>query len=219
MWSTRAGPCRLLGGMPDHAAYFSATSGAACLWAKSTERTARRAEHLKGCLPSASICQPDDSIHPFHGPKCSTVFRRSKRGYAFEPEALNRREGETARLEVRLQQGQTADYLNFVVKESSSNRWYDSHGSNFHVPLRLALSSMAEVTIDEEVRLPRPCVAVCSSCPWHLLPGGQWPLLPAVFGQPCWARWRMLQALRSAASLGEELVRCASKQASKQADA
>ena len=86
---------------------------------------------------------------------------------------MNRREGETARLEVRLQQGQTADYLNFVVKESSSNRWYDSHGSNFHVPLRLALSSMAEVTIDEEVGPPKPCMAGCTSWPQLLLPGGR----------------------------------------------
>ena len=31
---------------------------------------------------------------------------------------------------------------------------YDAQGSNFHVPLRLALSSMAEMTIDDEVFIP-----------------------------------------------------------------
>ena len=31
---------------------------------------------------------------------------------------------------------------------------YDSLGSNFHVPLRLALSSMAEMTMDDEVFIP-----------------------------------------------------------------
>ena len=77
-----------------------------------------------------------------------------------------RREGETAHLEVRLPEGQTADYLNFVVKDSSSNRWFDSHGSNFHVPLRLALSSMAEITIDEEVGAVRAQLSVSCRNVW-----------------------------------------------------
>ena len=55
------------------------------------------------------------------------------------------------KLRLELPQNESADYLNFVVKDSVNNRWYDSHGQNFSVPLRLALSSMAEITIDEEV--------------------------------------------------------------------
>lgn len=66
-----------------------------------------------------------------------------------------RREGDASRLSLQLPQNESADYLNFVVKDSATNRWYDSHGGNIRVPLRLALSSMAEVTIDEEACPPR----------------------------------------------------------------
>ena len=72
---------------------------------------------------------------------------------ASDPRVCCRQEGSTARLSLELPQGEAADYLNFVVKDSATNRWYDSHGQNFHVPLRLALSSMAEIPIDEEVLL------------------------------------------------------------------
>ena len=114
---------------------------------------------MSSCLAQPDFCalvcpRPVVQQHSSSGKAVLPPWQSAHHQHApiLRPGHARRREGETARLEVRLQQGQAADYLNFVVKESSSNRWYDSHGSNFHVPLRLALSSMAEVTIDEEVR-------------------------------------------------------------------
>jgi hypothetical protein len=46
-------------------------------------------------------------------------------------------------VEIRLAGDECSDYLNFVVKDTSTNTWYDFYGDNFHVPLQLAFSSMA----------------------------------------------------------------------------
>jgi len=46
-------------------------------------------------------------------------------------------------VEIRLSGDERSDYLNFVVKDTSTNTWYDFYGDNFHVPLQLALSSAA----------------------------------------------------------------------------
>ncbi|KAK9809702.1 hypothetical protein WJX73_007079 [Symbiochloris irregularis] len=62
--------------------------------------------------------------------------------------------GEDQELTLRFPSSDTFDYLNFVIKETATNSWYDALGSNFHVPLRLALSSMAEMTVDDEVFIP-----------------------------------------------------------------
>lgn len=41
------------------------------------------------------------------------------------------------RVEVPVGDGESAGYLNFVVKDMESGRWYDIHGGNFHIPLGL----------------------------------------------------------------------------------
>lgn len=50
-------------------------------------------------------------------------------------------------VEICLTGEERSDYLNFVIKDSSTSTWYDFYGDNFHVPLRLALTSMA---LDED---------------------------------------------------------------------
>ena len=58
-------------------------------------------------------------------------------------------------MEITLRGGECSDFLNFVVKDANSGVWYDFYGGNFHVPLRLALSSMAyDEDDDEDVRIP-----------------------------------------------------------------
>jgi alpha-glucan,water dikinase len=54
-------------------------------------------------------------------------------------------------LDVVLRGPEASDYLNFVIKDESSGTWYDLNGSNFRVPLRLALTSLA---FDEDEDLP-----------------------------------------------------------------
>lgn len=41
------------------------------------------------------------------------------------------------RVEIPVGAGESAGYLNFVIKETESGRWYDIHGGNFHIPLGL----------------------------------------------------------------------------------
>lgn len=69
---------------------------------------------------------------------------------------MRRSGGLGQQIEIQLLGDECSDYLNFVVKDASSNLWYDFYGDNFHVPLRLALSSMAldETTMDEEISIP-----------------------------------------------------------------
>ena len=59
-------------------------------------------------------------------------------------------------VEIVFRGGECSDYLNFVVKDVSKNVWYDFYGDNFHVPLRLALSSFAldEASMDEDLGIP-----------------------------------------------------------------
>lgn len=45
-----------------------------------------------------------------------------------------------------------ADYLNFVLKDASTNTWYDSNGSNFKLALRTALRSFMSMDDAEFVR-------------------------------------------------------------------
>ena len=59
-------------------------------------------------------------------------------------------------VEIVLRGGECSDYFNFVIKDASTNLWHDFYGDNFHVPLRLALSSMAfdEASMDEDTSIP-----------------------------------------------------------------
>lgn len=59
-------------------------------------------------------------------------------------------------VELTLRGGECSDFLNFVVKDAAANAWYDFYGSNFHIPLRLALSSMSldEATLDGDGPIP-----------------------------------------------------------------
>lgn len=41
------------------------------------------------------------------------------------------------RVEIPVGAGESAGYLNFVIKETEGGRWYDIHGGNFHIPLSL----------------------------------------------------------------------------------
>ena len=43
---------------------------------------------------------------------------------------------------------EASDYLNFVVKDTSSGTWYDQGGTNFHIPLT---GSVATMSIDEQI--------------------------------------------------------------------
>ena len=56
-------------------------------------------------------------------------------------------------VEIVLRGGECSDYFNFVIKDASTNLWHDFYGDNFHVPLRLALSSMA-FDEDEDASIP-----------------------------------------------------------------
>lgn len=43
---------------------------------------------------------------------------------------------------------EASDYINFVVKDSSSGTWYDQGGTNYHIPLS---GSVATMSIDEQI--------------------------------------------------------------------
>lgn len=43
---------------------------------------------------------------------------------------------------------EASDYINFVVKDSSSGTWYDQGGTNYHIPLT---GSVATMSIDEQI--------------------------------------------------------------------
>lgn len=49
-----------------------------------------------------------------------------------------------------------ADYLNFVLKDASTNTWYDSNGSNFQLALRTSLRSFMSMDDAEFVRTCSP---------------------------------------------------------------
>lgn len=59
-------------------------------------------------------------------------------------------------LEIVFRGEECSDFLNFVVKDASTDVWYDFYGDNFHVPLRLALSSLAldEASMDGDSAIP-----------------------------------------------------------------
>ena len=57
-------------------------------------------------------------------------------------------------VEITLKGDECSNFLNFVIKDSSTGTWHDFYGDNFHVPLRLALSSMAlDESMDEETQV------------------------------------------------------------------
>lgn len=43
---------------------------------------------------------------------------------------------------------EASDYINFVVKDTSSGTWYDQGGTNYHIPLT---GSVATMSIDEQI--------------------------------------------------------------------
>lgn len=51
-------------------------------------------------------------------------------------------------VELLLSGGEASDYINFVVKDSSSGTWYDREGTNYHIPLT---GSVATMSIDEQI--------------------------------------------------------------------
>ena len=54
-----------------------------------------------------------------------------------------------------------ADYLNFVLKDASTNTWYDSNGSNFQLALRTSLRSFMSMDDAEFVR--NPCLPAAAA--------------------------------------------------------
>lgn len=71
---------------------------------------------------------------------------------------MHRRSAEGGGQEVTLELAgaEVSDFLNFVLKDAATGTWFDYNGSNFHVPLRIALitASMTEsYDLDEEVRI------------------------------------------------------------------
>lgn len=51
-------------------------------------------------------------------------------------------------VELLLAGNEASDYINFVVKDTSSGTWYDQKGTNFHIPLT---GSVATMSIDEQI--------------------------------------------------------------------
>jgi hypothetical protein len=55
-------------------------------------------------------------------------------------------------IDMTLPADDAADYLNFVLKDASTNTWYDSNGSNFQLALRTSLRSFMSMDDAEFVR-------------------------------------------------------------------
>lgn len=70
--------------------------------------------------------------------------------YSLQAAFLYSQVGDEQQVELRLRGEECSDFLNFVVKDSSTGTWYDFYKDNFHVPLRLALSTLALESIDDE---------------------------------------------------------------------
>ena len=51
-------------------------------------------------------------------------------------------------LDLMLSGDEASDYINFVVKDTSSGTWYDQGGTNYHIPLT---GSVAMMSIDEQI--------------------------------------------------------------------
>lgn len=51
-------------------------------------------------------------------------------------------------LDLMLSGDEASDYINFVVKDTSSGTWYDQGGTNYHIPLT---GSVAMTSIDEQI--------------------------------------------------------------------
>ena len=66
-----------------------------------------------------------------------------------------RQTGGDQQVELTLKGDECSDFLNFVIKDASTGTWYDFYRENFHVPLRLSLTSLAlDESMDEEVSIP-----------------------------------------------------------------
>lgn len=62
--------------------------------------------------------------------------------------------GDKKCIDMVLPSSDAADYLNFVLKDASTNTWYDSNGSNFQLALRTSLRSFMSMDDAEFVRTP-----------------------------------------------------------------
>ena len=51
-------------------------------------------------------------------------------------------------LDLLLSGDEASDYINFVVKDTSSGTWFDQGGTNYHIPLT---GSVAMMSIDEQI--------------------------------------------------------------------
>ena len=66
---------------------------------------------------------------------------------------------------------EASDYINFVVKDSSSGTWYDQGGTNYHIPLT---GSVATMSVDEQIPdaelpdLPGELCGIWSYIKWEL---------------------------------------------------
>ena len=49
---------------------------------------------------------------------------------------------------------EASDYINFVVKDSSSGTWYDQEGTNYHIPLTGSVATMSIDEQDPDAELP-----------------------------------------------------------------
>lgn len=65
-------------------------------------------------------------------------------------------------VELTLKAEEASDYLNFVIKDTSADVWYDQKGSNFHIPLN---GTVATMSIDEQVRSIAPHILLHAK--WH----------------------------------------------------
>ncbi len=66
-----------------------------------------------------------------------------------------RQNGAGQKLDLQFQGPEASQALNFVIKDSSTGRWYDYNGDNFHVPLS-GEADEAEVTVSKPVETKAP---------------------------------------------------------------
>lgn len=82
----------------------------------------------------------------------------------------------TQQLTVTLSGGDTADYLDFVLKDIETGQWYDLNGSNYQIPLTASVEEGSAADVNVTSSADEPASATGTS--QKLLPLDQIPSLP-----------------------------------------
>ena len=81
--------------------------------------------------------------------------RTLHRAHAECPPVCRAASGTKKVLDIDLDGDEASEFINFVLKDSATNTWYDSNGSNFQMALVSTLRSFASID-DAEMARPRP---------------------------------------------------------------